>query len=554
MSEAVLTLGDLTPEAGLWVIADAARRALRADCAGFWVLADDHEVTAIHTTETDAARRGLIAQAVGGTPATLPLLATVMGSRDPLVVVDDPRHPALNGPLIKALGLRCVLGIRLEHSSVADDGGCLGMLAIAHRVRQSFTPQDRAAARSLGNLATLALANARLHRETLEALASAEQRAETDPLTGVLNRRGLDIRLERAVAAAAEAGSRLSVLVLDLDAFKAVNDRGGHHAGDAVLKRVADLLDAERRAGDSVARMGGEEFVVVLPDTGTEGAWLVAERLRAAVAGLDLLGVAGITASIGVATYPQHGRSAGEILRAADSAMYVAKSSGRDRTVVFAPEAAATRDELTRLATAGREGYLGSVLALAAAVDARDPSTHAHSSTVARYAAAIAARLGLDGDVVERVRISGLLHDVGKVGIPDSILMKPGRLTDEEWVEMRRHPEIGARIIASPGLADVREWVLRHHERPDGRGYPDGLAGDDIPLQARILSVADAYEAMTATRPYREALRAPVARKELVDGRGTQFDPVVVDVFLDYLDAVATPDLAAADHEGPGAA
>jgi len=187
-----------------------------------------------------------------------------------------------------------------------------------------------------------------------------------------------------------------------------------------------------------------------------------------------------------------------------------------------------------------------------AAVDARDASTHDHSSTVARYAAAIAAQLGLPGDSVERVRIAGLLHDVGKVGIPDSILLKPGKLTDEEWTEMRRHPEIGARIIASPGLADVREWVLRHHERPDGRGYPDGLQRSQIPIEARILSVADAYEAMTADRPYRRALSESTARSEILSGRGSQFDDDVVDAFLSHLDGDAHADRSDAGSAAPG--
>jgi putative nucleotidyltransferase with HDIG domain len=181
------------------------------------------------------------------------------------------------------------------------------------------------------------------------------------------------------------------------------------------------------------------------------------------------------------------------------------------------------------------------VLALAAAVDARDPSTHLHSQTVAAHAADIAGRLGLDGDRVEAVRVAGLLHDVGKVGVRDVVLRKPGPLTADEWEEMRRHPEIGAQLLVHPGLRDVREWVLRHHERPDGLGYPDGLAGGDVPLEARILAVADAYEAMTVDRPYRPALPVAAARAELEVGRGTQFDATVVEAFLAHLDALPAP-------------
>lgn len=538
VSEAALSLGgEMGHETSLWAISDAARRALDADRADCWVLTPERTISAIHTTETDAGRRAIIANAVGCTPAEVSLLRRFVESPDPLVSVTDTRHhPDLSAGLVERLDLGSVLAVRLEHGSVGG-GDLLGVLVMSYRRRRSFSARDRATARSLANLATLALANARLHREALEALSTAELRAETDPLTGVLNRRGIDVRLDAALAVADDMGQPLSLLVFDLDNFKMLNDAAGHHVGDAVLKQVACLLENERRASDIVGRVGGEEFVAVLPSTGTEGAWLVAERLRAGIAGLGMEDGPRVTSSVGVATYPRHAAGAAGLLRAADSAMYVAKSLGRDRSVVFDTHSAADRTELSRLATAGHEGYLGSVLAPASAVDARDPSTQAHSATVARYAAATAGRLGLDADLVERIRIGGLLHDVGKVGVPDAILMKPGGLTRTEWAEMRRHLEIGARIIAAPGLADVREWVLRHHERPDGRGYPDGLAGEAIPLDARILSVADAYEAMTADRPYRSALPDATARAELDGGRGSQFDPDVVDAFLDYLDA-----------------
>ena len=386
-------------------------------------------------------------------------------------------------------------------------------------------------------LVGVAIANADA-RSQLAALAA------TDPLTGLPNRRALEAWLEAAVETAGSGARPLSALVLDLDSFKQVNDLHGHEAGDAVLCAVARTLEAGCRLGDLAGRLGGEEFLVVLPDASSRTAWLVAERLRGAIAALDFDGSPGVTASFGVACFPAHGTTAAGLLRAADNAMYDAKELGRNRSIVFDPRTAASRTERTELAQAGREGYLGSVIALAAAVDARDAWTHAHSETVARYAAAIASHLGLDGDQVEEVRIAGLLHDVGKVGVPDSVLHKPGPLDDAEWDEMRRHPAIGARILTHPALADVREWVLRHHERPDGRGYPDGLEGVDIPLGARILAVADAYEAMTADRPYRDRLSSKAARAELTRGRGTQFDAEVVDAFLASLALTPAPTTA----------
>ena len=386
------------------------------------------------------------------------------------------------------------------------------------------------------------------------AIANAEARAElslqaaTDALTSLPNRRALEAHLESVVEQARRTRRPLSVLVLDLDGFKEVNDRHGHDAGDAVLRATARTLEAALRPGDLAGRLGGEEFLVLLPATASRAGWLVAERLRAAITAQSVEGAPIITVSLGVASFPAHGASAAEILRAADSAMYDAKALGRNRTVVFSSRHAAIRSERTERAQAGWEGFLGSVLALAVAVDARDPSTHQHSQAVARYAAGIAAQLGLDGDRVEEVRIAGLLHDVGKVGVPDAVLQKAGPLTDEEWVEMRRHPEIGARILVHPELAAVREWILHHHEQPDGSGYPDGLVGSQIPLEARILAVADAYEAMTADRSYRQALGPQAARAELERGRGSQFEADVVEAFLAVLDSGnGMPALEAAD-------
>jgi HD-GYP domain-containing protein (c-di-GMP phosphodiesterase class II) len=172
------------------------------------------------------------------------------------------------------------------------------------------------------------------------------------------------------------------------------------------------------------------------------------------------------------------------------------------------------------------------MLLLAEALDMRDPSTARHSYTVGRYARATAVALGLVADRVDRVHAAGVLHDLGKVGISDAILHKPGALTEAEWVEMKRHPGIGAQILSHAGMLDIAEWVGAHHERIDGQGYPDGLRGDEISLEARILAVADAYEAMIAERCYRPAMSEEAARAELLRCSGTQFDPVVVSAFL----------------------
>nr|MBA3300669.1 HD-GYP domain-containing protein [Thermoleophilaceae bacterium] len=207
---------------------------------------------------------------------------------------------------------------------------------------------------------------------------------------------------------------------------------------------------------------------------------------------------------------------------------------GRDRTVVYNPE-------VGRPARAARgrvedAGGLSTVLALAEALDVRQRGTAEHSRTVARYSEAIARQLGIGEEKIERVRIGGLLHDVGKVGVPEALLSKPGLLTETDWPEIRRHPEVGAQIIQNSGLGDVAEWVRAHHERPDGGGYPAGLRGEEVPLEARILSVADAFEAMTSDRAHRLAMSHELARAELEAGVGRQWDERVVHALEAVLD------------------
>ena len=242
-----------------------------------------------------------------------------------------------------------------------------------------------------------------------------------------------------------------------------------------------------------------------------------------------------VTISFGVASSPAHGSDAVSLLRAADRAMAAAKDLGSDRTVIYSDEVART------LAEAGGKAdgqlQLATVIALAEALDIRDTGTGQHSHTVGRYSELMARELGFDEERVERVRLAGVLHDIGKIGISDRVLSKPGPLDAEEWQEMYTHPEIAARLLSRAEFDDLRAWILAHHERPDGLGYPYGLKAGDIPLEARILAVADAYEAMTADRVYRPALGAEAARAELEAGAGTQFDREVVGVFLKALDA-----------------
>jgi two-component system cell cycle response regulator len=362
--------------------------------------------------------------------------------------------------------------------------------------------------------------------------------ARTDPLTGLQNRRAFEETFAAEVERARRGGRPLSVLVGDLDHFKAVNDRFGHPAGDAALVQVGQLLTSTRREVDPVARTGGEEFALILPDTSEQEAYLVSERLRTAVEKAFADEPVPLTTSFGLAAFPDHGATVEALLGAADRALYAAKELGRNRTVVFSGEIAliAPPGDAPQAST---QVHLQTMLSLAEALDLRDTGTADHSQTVGRYSALIAEELGLAEEHVQRVQIAGVLHDIGKIGLPDAILRKRSGLTEDERREVRRHPEIGAEILRSKNFEDIRSWVLSHHERPDGKGYPRGLSADEIPLEARVLAVADAYEAMTSGRVYRAAIARQSARAELLRCAGGQFDPRVVAAFLAALDREA---------------
>jgi diguanylate cyclase (GGDEF)-like protein/putative nucleotidyltransferase with HDIG domain len=359
--------------------------------------------------------------------------------------------------------------------------------------------------------------------------------ARTDPLTKLANRRGfreqLDLELERA----RRHGTAMGVLVGDLDDFKDVNDLCGHQVGDLALQRVARLLDEGKRQIDTAARVGGEEFALIVPDTARDGAFALAERIRVALRGEFESDITPLTISFGVSVYPEHGETAASLIHAADQALYAAKQSGRNRSVRHSSALRAELRAPNEMRDIGGERFVMAVLDMAEAVDLRFSGSARHSETVGRYAEMMARELGLPEWRVSRIRLAGILHDIGKAGVPNSILHKPGPLTAEEYEVIKRHPELGAQMIEHISLSDVREWVAAHHERPDGRGYPLGLHDGAIPLEAHIVAVADAYEAMTSDRPYRDSIGYDAALAELRHGAGTQFDALVVKAFIDVL-------------------
>jgi len=351
----------------------------------------------------------------------------------------------------------------------------------------------------------------------------ASRRAETDPLTGLLNHRAFHDRLASTTQTARYGQSPLSLIVMDLDGFKGINDLHGHSAGDAVILQVSRRVASVARADDSVGRIGGDEIGWLVPGLVASQAAYLAEAARRMIAAHGGAGVATVTASCGIADL-QSATDARSLFTLADRALYAAKQAGGDR--VWVDSGGTLLDEGTPW-----QG-IAAIHALAKAVDARDGPTHDHGARVGEVAVEIARALGWRADQSELLRACGLLHDVGKVGVPDAVLLKRGALDRSEQELMRGHAEIGAGIVTGLLADEQVAWVRHHHERWDGQGYPDGLAGDAIPAGARILAVADAFEAMTEDRPYRRGLSETEALDILVAGRGTQWSPSAVDALL----------------------
>ncbi len=386
--------------------------------------------------------------------------------------------------------------------------------AVANRIREGDA-SARTGLRGADEIGALARDFDRMADGLLEALK--------DPLTGLLNHRAFQERLAEELNRAGRAGHPVSVVALDLDDFKSINDAHGHAAGDEALRTVAAALRDELRAGDLCGRVGGDEFTLALIGADVGTADLAVDRIRARIAA----GGQGLTLSAGIVSYPRHATAQDELLRLADGAMYWAKSNGKARTFVYSDTIDLARSAEEAAERNLRAGLVNTVHALARAVDAKDGYTHSHSQRVARYAAELGRALGLSETEREKLRSAGVLHDVGKIGIPDAILLKPGKLDAAEFAVMRRHSELGRDIIAGAGLEEIATWVLHLHERFDGRGYPEGLEGEEIPLASRILHCADALEAMTSSRIYRPGMPLERALEEIENGAGSQFDPRV---------------------------
>ena len=366
--------------------------------------------------------------------------------------------------------------------------------------------------------------------ENAQQYAAAIEKAHADELTGLLTHGFFHRRVDEEISRCSRFGNIFSILFMDLDLFKSYNDAFGHIAGDKILKEIAGCIRMSIRSIDIPCRYGGDEFGVVLTGSSIDDAYDIGERIRKTIESrMDSLGVA-ITSSIGVASWPTSGATKEALILAADSALYWSKRSGRNRVSLASSVMSTMRFDNT-----SEQEIIEAVHALAATVDAKDHYTYGHSKKTSEYAVRIAQELGYSAERIAKLKAAAMLHDIGKIRVPDNILFKPGPLISDEWVAIREHPKFGVAILKHiKGLSGCLPIIQHHHEHFDGNGYPAGLVGDDIPLDARILAVADAYDAMTSQRPYRpNKLNHQDALKELIRCKGTYFDPEVVRVFTE---------------------
>jgi diguanylate cyclase (GGDEF)-like protein/putative nucleotidyltransferase with HDIG domain len=467
---------------------------------------------------------------------------------EPLLEFVDSAMPALTIMLERFVGVGRKQRLEKQISTIADNVSVLGRaaeiigsVAAVYPAVHGLPEEQIAVLRTLAEEATQALEEVRTNRDLMEShlrlqeytsrlerMVQAErQQASTDALTGLLNHRGALQTLHASFEAAKSENAPCSLLMGDIDGFKLFNDTYGHVMGDDVLKLAADVARKSAEPVEGIAcRYGGDEFLVILPGldraSATSIAQEITERLGRAEFRSDKNSLVPVSMSLGVASFPEDGDSPAKIVAAADAAMYAAKRKveGSRQSAV-----ASTRDTT-----------FGVLDSLVQAIDAKDSYTKVHCDIVAEYAVKLAVRLNLPEESQRALRIAGLLHDIGKLAVPDDILKKPAPLNEEEYEIMQRHVTIGEVLIREvPQLKEVIQAVACHHERFDGTGYPRGLAGEQIPLIGRIIAIADSYSAMCLDRPYRKGMSHDRVLAELVGGAGIQFDPELIETFVQML-------------------
>lgn len=411
-----------------------------------------------------------------------------------------------------------------------------------------------------------------LYIQNIELLEQTNKYANTDTLTGLYTHRGFQEILSSELKRAADKGSSLSIIMLDVNNISKINRELGHAKGDEVIKLLAEKVKQNIRSTDRAGRYGGDEIAIILPDTNTSDAKYLAEYITYCLSCCFVDDVGPVKVSVGIATYPECSLDQEKLLILAEQAMYISQAKGYkegmsaiisssdfnfwdDEALNSFAEVVAKRhsqlginfeDELVHKFNneqiVSQNHLMELANSLAGAIDAKDPYTKGHSTSVSRYSEALARAINLPEDEVERIKLGALLHDVGKIGIPENVLKKPDKLSDEEWEIMKQHPVIGAEKVLKPNeaLRDLIPMVKYHHERIDGKGYPEHLNGDKIPLAARIVAVADTFHALISDRPYRKGLSVDTACKILKEGAGTQWDADLIRHFIGIAPALST--------------
>lgn len=368
-------------------------------------------------------------------------------------------------------------------------------------------------------------------REELQKLAAI------DGLTGVFNHRSFHRILDEFLLKAKLAQSSLTLVMIDVDFFKYYNDSYGHQKGDEVLRKLAELIEKGVGNRGVCARYGGDEFAVLLPDCDGKSGVQVGETIRKLVEetkfeGMNILPGGHFTLSIGVASYPAHAISKEQLLQKSDEALYKAKDTNANKVELYY----SVFDEIEDLLQDKEKDMLSSMRTLLMVVNAKDKYTYGHSERVMHYSVETARKLALWEWEIQDLMMGALLHDIGKIEIEREILNKNGKLTSEEWESIRMHPLWGADIIRPiPSFGGAVNIILYHHENYDGSGYPHGVKGQEIPLGARILRLADSFDAMTTNRPYKNTKSIRQAVSEIKELKGIFYDPEIVDAFMEYI-------------------
>jgi len=576
-------IATLNPDEMLSKITEQLEAGLTYDHIGVGVL--DYATREIVVQAEAGQRRGMLGQRI---PLGSGLLGQVARNGHLAVFrASSPSDSALKPLLadtVAAIALPIFYAEQLQ-----------GILYIESSQPADFSDEEILLLRTLADLIAGALHNA-------FSFQKAQEQAITDGLTGVKTHRFFMEALSAEWKRSTRAGRSFALVLMDLDRFKFVNDFYGHLEGDLVLQRVGHILETNCRRSDVVARYGGDEFVILMPETTMEHARQLAGKLRGWVSADPLLREKNISASFGIASYPLHGSSPQELIQVADASMYLSKHQGGNAVSTadhFDPNEAKKwkRDvleaylgvTLKRLFATGPEAFeeiyqrltqfteslaatessagkpvnpqnppplpqavLDTVTSLAFAIDAKDHYTQGHSQKVSAYAALIAEGMGMSDAEVEEIRLGAVLHDIGKVGIPENILNKNGPLNSDEWETMKAHVKFGAKILEPlTPLARVREMVLHHHEYFDGSGYPNAYAGEQIPLGARIIAIADAYDTITSDRTYKKARSAADALAELERCANAQFDGNIVAIFVRAMRQLPNPIIEVASTAAP---